>query len=229
LPLYSDDIVLRLVARSEGVSAFGTFSLLEVLAGKGQIGEDSFRDAIMSLRRNYAADLPFDAEQILTLAAEHGWRAGPGALPLTRPAFWQDPQRGFSLYQRCLEKVLRHDEMSLPGWCAAATLGFARSWPAALATRRAGRILAFTVLMSFVQSSGLRADLFSPMLKASRPAARNLGLDDTLPAAVEALKETMEETFGVSQAAPIFAKLVEGLDTEDRTVALQVFLRPPPA
>ena len=229
LPLYSDDFVLRDMARSEGVPAFGTLSLLSALAGRGHIGEASFRNAIMSLRRNYAADMPFDAEQILALAAEDGWRAGPGALPLTRPAFWRDPELGYSLYQRCLEEIFRYDETWLPGWCAAATLGFARGWPAALAARRAGRILAYTVLMTFVQSGGSRADLFSPMLEASRQAARDLGLGDTLPAAVEALKETMEETFGVSQTAPIFAKLVERLDAEDRAIALQVFLRLPRA
>lgn len=227
LPLYSDDFVLRAMARSEAVPTFGTLSLLNVLAGKGQIGEDSLRGAIMSLRRNYAADLPFDAEQILTLAAEDGWQAGPGAHTLTRPAFWRDPQRGFSLYQRCLEEVLHNAETSLPNWCAAATLGFSRNWPAALAARRAGRILAFTVLMSSIQSSGLRPDLFPPLLKTSRQAARTLGLGDTLPATVEALKETIEETFGVPRAAPIFAKLVEGLDVAERTAALQVFLRPP--
>lgn len=227
LPLYSDDFVLRAMARSEGVPAFGMLSLLSALAGKDQLSKVSLREAVMSLRRNYAADLPFDAEQIMALAAEDGWQAGPGALPLTRPAYWQDLQQGFSLYRDCLEEVLRHNETSVPAWCAAATLGFARGWPDALVARRAGRILAFTVLMSCVQSSGLRVDLFPLVLRAARQAARKLGVRDTLPIAVETLKETMEETFGVSQAAPIFAKLVEGLEAEDRTVALQVFLRPP--
>ncbi len=227
LPLYSDDFVLRVMARSEGVPAFGTLSLLNALAGKGQLEEDSLRDAMMSLRRNYAADLPFDAEQILALAAEDGWRAGPGSFSLARPALWQDPQRALSLYQKCMREVLRHDETSLPAWCAAAITGFARGLPTPVAAERAGTILAYTLLIGSVLSGGLRADLFSPLLQASRRAARALGLEDTLPIAVEVLKGIMEEAFGIPQTAPAFAKLAEGLEAEDRTAALQVFLRPP--
>jgi 5'-methylthioadenosine/S-adenosylhomocysteine nucleosidase len=227
LPLYSDDFVLRAMARSEGVPAFGTLSLLNALADNGRIEENFLRDATMSLRRNYAADLPFDAEQILALAAEDGWQAGPGAFAFARPALWQDPQRALSLYQECMREVLRHDETALPAWCASATAGFARGLPAPVAAQRAGTILAYTILMGSVLSGGLRADLFSPSLQASRRAARALGLEDTLPPAVEVLKGMMEEAFGIAQTAPAFARLAEGLDAEDRTAALQVFLRPP--
>ena len=121
--------------------------------------------------------------------------------------------------------MLRHDETSLPDWCLAATVGFTRGLPTALATRRAGMILAYTVLTSSVLSGGLRADLFSPSLQASRQGARALGVEDTLPPAVELLKDMLEKAFGVSEAAPVFARLVEELDDEDRTAALQVFLR----
>lgn len=226
LPLYSDDFVLRAMARSEGVPAFGTLSLLYALNDKGRFGENSLRDAVIALRRNYAADLPFDEEQILALAAEDGWLAGPGAFSLARPALWQDPQRAFSFYQRCIEEVLRHDETSLPAWCAAATTGFARGWPPALAAQRAGTILASTILTVSVLSDGLRDDLFSAYLQASRRAARALELEDTLPSAVEALKDMMEKAFGVPEAASAFARLAERLDADDRTAALQVFLRP---
>lgn len=227
MSLYSDDFVLRSMARTEGVPAFGTYSLLNVLADKGQIGKNSLRDMIMALRRNYAADLPFDDEQILALASEDGWQAGPGSFSLTRPAVWRDPHRALSFYKRCIEEALRHDEASLPAWCAAATVGFARNWPTTLATQRAGRILAYTVLMSSILPGDLRPDLFLPLLQASRRGAYSLGLGDTLPAAVEVLKEMMEEAFGIPQTAPAFAKLAEGLESEDRTTALQIFLRPP--
>lgn len=227
LPLYSDDAVLRAMARSEGVPAFGTLSLLNALVGRGRLEEDSLRDATMSLRRNYAADLPFDADQILALAAEDGWQAGPGALPFARPALWQDPQRALSLYQECMREILRHDETALPAWCAAATAGFARGLPAPVAAQRVGMILAYTVLTSSVLSGSLRADLFSPALQASRRAARAVGLGDTLPTAVEGLKDMMEDAFGIPEAGAAFARLAEELDVEDRTAALQVFLRPP--
>lgn len=227
LPLYSDDFVLRAMARLEGVQAFGTLSLLNALAAKDRIGVRSLADATMLLRRNYAADLPFDAEHILALAAEDGWRTGPGSFSLARPVLWQDSQRAFSLYQKCIEAVLAHDATLLPAWCAAATAGFARSLPTAVAAQRAGTILAYTILMGSVLSGGLRPDLFAPSLQTSRRAARVLGLEDTLPSAVEVLKDMMEDAFGVPEAGAAFARLAEGLDAEDRTAALRVFLRPP--
>jgi hypothetical protein len=215
------------MARSEDVPAFGTLSLLHALVGKEQIEKEALRDAVLALRRNFVADLPFDAEQILMLAAEDGWRAGPGTFSLTRPALWQNPQRALALYKDCITGVLRHDATLLPAWCAAATVGFARGWPAALGLRRAGRILAYTIFKGFLVSGSWRADLFASSLEASRHAASTLGLGDTLPSAVEALKEMMEATIGVSEAAPAFAQLADGLDTADRTAALHVFLRPP--
>jgi hypothetical protein len=88
-------------------------------------------------------------------------------------------------------------------------------------------ILAYNVLTSSVLSCGLRAELFSPSLQASRQAALALGVKDTLSTTVELLKAMMEKVFGISEAAPVFARLAEGLDDADRTAALQVFLRPP--
>jgi nucleoside phosphorylase/tetratricopeptide (TPR) repeat protein len=227
LPLFSDDFVLRAAARSEGVAAFGTLDLITVLVDDGELKEEDLKAILMDLRRNYAADLPLDEEQILALAAEDEWRPGPAAAVLTRPALWQDPVSALSFYNKCISGVLAHEESLLPGWCGAAVRGFGRNWPPAIVTRRAGRVLAHTVLMSSVISGELKVALFSSLLAASRQVAQSLGGGDPLPDAVGSLREMLEATVGVANTPQVFAKLVDGLDDADRVAALRVFLQPP--
>lgn len=226
LPLLSDDFVLRAAARSEGVAAFGTLDLINVLVNDGELEEEDLKAVLMDLRRNYAADLPFDEEQILALAAEDAWRPGPAAAVLARPALWQDPVSALSFYNKCVSGVLAHEESLLPGWCAAAVLGFGRNWPPAIATRRAGRVLAHTMMMSFVISGELKVNLFSPLLGATRQGAQSLGGGDPLPAAVESLREMLEATIGAANTPQVFTKFVDGLEDADRLAALRVFLQP---
>src|SRR5215210_4502129 len=116
LHFFSDDFVLRAMTRLRDVPAFGTFSLINELADQGRISETDLDGAVMMLRRNYAVDLPFDAEQILALAVEDNWRGGPSAFSFARSAMWQDPQRALSLYQECVTAVLCHDGSALANW-----------------------------------------------------------------------------------------------------------------
>lgn len=227
LPLLSDDFVLRAAARSEGVAAFSTLNLITVLVDDGELEEKDLKAVLTDLRRNYAADLPLDQEEILRLAAEDGWQPGPAALVLTRPTLWQEPVSALSFYNKCISGVLAHEQSLLPGWCGAAIMGFGHGWPPAIVTRRAGRVLAHTMMTSSVVSGELKVALFSPLLKESRRVVRSLGGDDPLPATAESLREMLEATVGVANASQMFAKLVDGLEGADRSVALQVFLQPP--
>lgn len=227
LPLFSDDFVLRAAARSEGVAAFGTLDLVTVLVEDGELDEEDLKAVLTDLRRNYAVDLPLDEDQILALAAEDGWQPGPAAAVLARSALWQDPVSALSFYNKCISRILAHDELLLPGWCGAAVLGFGRNWPPAIATRRAGRVLAHTVMMSSVITGELRVNLFSPLLAACRQAVQRIGGGDPLSAATESLREMLEATVGAANTPQVFSRLVDGLDGVDRVAALRVFLQPP--
>ncbi len=77
-------------------------------------------------------------------------------------------------------------------------------------------------------SGELIISLFSSLLSESRQITQSLGGGDPIPIAAESLREMLEATVGVANASQVFAKLVEeGLDVADRSVALEVFLRPP--
>lgn len=227
LPLFSDDFVVRTVARSEGVAAFGTVDLLTVLADRGDIAEEDLKAALMNLRRNRAADLPLDEAQILALATEDDWQPGPATFSLTRPALWRDPLRALLLYRQCVVGVLGKDETLLPGWCAAAAVGSARSMPDKPVAQSVGTVLAYTLLTSSLLTEELKTALFYPLLAACRRASQSWGGADPLPAVAEVLRGMLPEEVGVSNASQVFAKLVDGLDPADRTIALKTYLRPP--
>jgi hypothetical protein len=226
LPLFSDDSVLRAAARAEGIATFGTLSLLTVLLDDGKISEEDYKNALMDLRRNRAADLPVDAEQIMALAAEHDWQVGPATFSFTRPALWRDPPHALALYRECITGVLKRDEAILPDWCAAAAIGFARSAPTQPVAQSVGAVLAYTLLTISLLAGELKTELFGPLLVASRQASQNWGGVDPLPAATEVLRDMLPVDVGKSNASQIFARLVEGLDPADRNIALQAYLRP---
>ncbi len=226
LPLYSDDFVLRYAARSEGVAAFGTTSLLTVLSDMGWISAEDLESAMMNLRRNRAVDLPLDEGQILALAAENGWQPGPASFTFTRPALWRDPQPVLTLYRRCIAGILGTDEVLLPQWCSAATVGYGRSVPPVMAAHAAGAVLAFTITTASLLSGELKVALFAPLLEACRAASQAIGAGDPLPAAAEVLRDALETDIGPSNASQAFAKLVDGLSPADRDTALRVYLRP---
>jgi hypothetical protein len=136
------------------------------------------------------------------------------------------PVSALSFYNRCISELLAHEKSLLPGWCGAAILGFARSCPP-IVTRRAGRVLAHTVLMSSVMAQDLKDSLFPSLLTESRRVAQTLGGSDPLSATAETLREMLEATVGVANASQVFAKLIDGLEGEDRAIALKAFLQPP--
>lgn len=226
LPLYSDDFVLRHAARSEGIAAFGTTSLLTVLSNVGRINSEDLEGAMMSLRRHRAVDLPLDKGQVLALATEHGWQAGPASFTLTRPPLWQDPQVALTLYQECIAGVLNTDETLLPEWCSAATAGYSRSVLPVVAAKASGVVLAFTITTASLLSGELKVALFAPLLEASRAISQALGSEDPLPSTAEVLRDILEAEIGPSNASQAFAKLVDGLRPADRNIALKAYLRP---
>jgi hypothetical protein len=226
LPLYSEDFVLRHAARSEGIMAFGTMSLLAVLSNASRIKAEDLEGAMMNLRRHRAVDLPLDEGQVLALAAEHGWQAGPASFTLTRPALWRDPQSALTLYHKCIVGVLGTDETLLPEWCSAATAGYIRSVPPVMAIKAAGAVLAFTLITASLLSGELKVTLFAPLLEASRAISLAMGTEDPLPSAAEVLRDILEADVGPLNTSQAFAKLVDGLHPADRNTALRVYLRP---
>lgn len=131
-----------------------------------------------------------------------------------------------ALYRRCIAGALVKDEALLTDWCAAAAVGVARSAPPTTAAYSIGTVLAYTVWTGSLLAGELNVHLFPQLLAAVRQVSEYLGVGDPLPATAEVLRDMLGDEVGPSNASQIFASLIDDLNSDERTAALRVFLRP---
>jgi tetratricopeptide (TPR) repeat protein len=219
LPLYSDDAVLRALARSEGVPAFGTAALLRLLEESGRITSDEHRRWRQELRRQYCVDLPFVAAEVAELAAETEWRPGPAAFVLSRPATWQaDPYAAFRLLRYAQQQVA-DDAPAAAGWLAAAVLGFA-------AGRSSEEVLkvAEPLLFDCLRVIDGGADEFPTLLLAADSACRQLGEVRFIEHVVGELLGRFRAKHPADLAARMVLRMMEGLPVTARSRVLRKLL-----
>jgi tetratricopeptide (TPR) repeat protein len=128
VPLWSDDVVLRVLAREHRIPAFGTMALLEVLVETGRL-EDTLRDDVLHLTRGYVADLLLTTDELASLAAEDRYQTGPATMILTRPIFWANPAAGQQALLEVIIPIHAHAPETTPTWFRAACLGLAAREP----------------------------------------------------------------------------------------------------
>ncbi|MEU4235547.1 DUF4365 domain-containing protein [Nonomuraea sp. NPDC026600] len=136
--LWSDDAVLRQVAREFGISAFGTAALLEGLIrlrleGSDEPDDTAIRRAIdeqvslvRTLMSNWVVDVPASFEDIVAQAAMDSWRPLAGATPLSRGSWWLWQGNPFQLLLALYDRVAAGDPTQLPSWQGAAMAGIAQ-------------------------------------------------------------------------------------------------------
>ena len=91
LPLYSDDRFVRAHAQGLGISSFGTWALLEVLAERSLLDEETRDEALRRLRITGAMGIPVEPEQLVAEAEEAEWDISPLlAQALLDPTSWRD-------------------------------------------------------------------------------------------------------------------------------------------
>ncbi len=213
----SDDLALRGLARSLGIPTFGSIAVLDALVAAGHLDRAARDTALLELRRNWIADLPFDAEQLRTVAEADRWRPGPAYFALARPATWQDRRQVLDFYRAGQRQIAAADPAYLPDWLHAAILGFAGGQPPAAATFGAGLLLTVTTLQA-----NMDAEIFAELVPAARQAATELGGGDPLPQAVRDIAAVFIEALGHAEGAR-YALLhaFSALDPADRLLAVR--------
>ena len=155
LPVWSDDLGLRRLARGLGLIAFGTPSVVEavrdstvVSSSDTEVIEAAIRtafDTLIELAADMVVDLPLGSEGTLQLAASERWRPGAGAVALSRPAWWAANPDGLEtlleIYSRVSEDVLENRS----GWQYSAMYGVA----SALDPDAAAVVLAMLAMIGF--------------------------------------------------------------------------------
>jgi hypothetical protein len=116
LPIYSDDRHIRVQARREGLSAFGTVALLEVLAERGRISSEQLRLARRRLRSSGALGVPPAEDELLDDARSSGWDLSENLIhALIDPATWRTAQ-DFRKHVALLRAVFEEAPERLPEW-----------------------------------------------------------------------------------------------------------------
>lgn len=123
LAYWSDDRILRTLARSRGVPTFGTMSLIRRSAENGSISEDEFRLLESELLRNYYVDIPYSREVYSAGAAGDGWRPLGVAASLTRKHVWSRPEEVAEFAMHAASQVAGRSPDEITGWVGSAAVG----------------------------------------------------------------------------------------------------------
>lgn len=222
VPLYSDDVAIRMLAASEGVVSFGTASVLVAAQEHGVLSAEQAAAAVDALRRNRYADLDWPVDDLIRIAEQEGFRPSGGASgALGRPSFWLDPVKVTETYMPLVRRLAQEglDLRVAGGWQAAATFGFLGALPPA-ARRRAGGGLLSGAFVGY----GLQPEALPHLLGGAREGAIAQGVDDVLPDFCRSLIRLLTGIFGEAQAATMYVEMIQELGPEDRAVAVRELL-----
>lgn len=228
LPVWSDERTIRILARNEGVPAFGTMSVLDAMRSAQLITEDQLTAAALSFARNGYVDFGTDPTVFVELAEEESWRGILGGRLLSRPSAWLDAPVALRAFQLAVSKAMQTDPSAIAQWAFSAAMGAARS--SAGRTNRCGVIP--IIALSGLASTGLAPEAFKHILLGVRAAAEQLNCNDPLDGAAnmlaEALRQNVPES-GTGQnesiAAQNFVRAIQDLEPADRGRAFAIFLR----
>ncbi|MEH0655732.1 tetratricopeptide repeat protein [Streptomyces scabiei] len=123
LAYWSDDRVLRSIARSRGVPTFGTFNLLKQTVENGSISADESCVLQAELLRNYYVDLPYSKELYLAGAIADDWRPLGVAAALTRRHVWGQPEEVAEFVMHASGQVSNRSPEEVATWIGSAAVG----------------------------------------------------------------------------------------------------------
>jgi tetratricopeptide (TPR) repeat protein len=177
--LWSDDPVLRALARSTGVPTTSTQAVLQHLASLGVITDDQLETCIRRLIKARIGDMPLNERRLLELAEDDNWNPAGVAAALARPATWADPLRTLAFYRRLVAQIRSHAPTSVPHWLHAAVLG-AATLPAR-PNPAAG--VAACLLATTIETAAAHGELVGQLVAAARQALSDTDDPDQAPAA----------------------------------------------
>ena len=168
LPLWSDDVLLREIAREAGAAAFGSMALTEVLITQGLL-PDTLTEDRERLLGEFVVDIPLEPDLAMRQGEADDWLPRSVAATLSRPAPWYRPD-ALTTWSAITQAVATHQPTQLELWVHQASLGASATGPAAYTTL--ARILASALI-----SAGFTNGALTALLAASAAATRDSGLD----------------------------------------------------
>jgi hypothetical protein len=137
--LWSDDVAIRRLARSVGVDAFGTTTMLQIRATRKiddagsdpnelQAALEERRNEVLLALRERVVDVPGDVSTVIEQARQEAWAPGLAVATIGRPGWWQLTVTPWNDLQEILAAV-HDDHLDLSGWQSAAMWGVTRIVP----------------------------------------------------------------------------------------------------
>ncbi|MEU0785355.1 hypothetical protein ABZ341_27715 [Streptomyces sp. NPDC006173] len=223
LVLWCDDRVLRAVARSQGVAAFGTVALIEACLHGGTLTPQESLVVTAELLRNYFVDIRFSADLYTAAAQADGWQAKAVAVSLSRPTAWSDPQAASQFTLDAASRVIGSLPHEAAGWLSAAYAGLHRATPSSNQARNL-QVLCWQILTQpWVSASSL------PFVLAGLHAGMDAVADSDAPlqAALTQFYGALVDKLGHITAASALMALFALADQKDRATAARIVLTHP--
>jgi len=221
-PLWSDDLVLRLLAAEKGLATFGTVDLVRELVRINRLSPELGQVAEAMLLANFHVDLGFKPE-IMRLAADlTGWKGAGVAASLTRPGTWEDPRAVVDFLFEALAKVVPTSPDIAQAWVQCAATGLISivdlPGPASLNLRR--------LLSEMLPQSWMQPDTLPFVLRGIRAAGRESSMDinDPLQSVLAEMHQKFLEDHGSAAAAELLLMWVRHLDPGERQMAARIVL-----
>ncbi|MCX2950200.1 PIN domain-containing protein [Lentzea sp. NEAU-D7] len=220
IPIWTDDHVLRSIARQVGLSALSTPALLAYLFEQSVLTSDRHEDAVRSMIKARVGDFPVNGQRLMELAEDEEWAPVSVAVVLSRPAAWTNRSRTVTLFADLLQSSRPYRPMDAPDWLYAAIVGatLAAADPFT-ATDIAARLLALAL-----ENTAAQGALASKLVTAARRALADSDdvdqhASDPLPLSATLLRNAYSIALPPSIATSyVLASLSELSDTDRQTV-----------
>lgn len=223
LVLWCDDRVLRAVARSQGVSAFGTLALIDACHHSGLLSSQEGLALKAELLRHHYVDIPFSAELYTAAAQLDGWRARAVAVALSRPAAWSDARAAAGFALGAAARVIESQPQEASEWLSAAYSGLHR---ATLPSHQSHNLQVLTgqiLTQPWISTSSL------PFVLAGLHAGITAvsGTDTPLRAALAQYYSALVDQWGHIAAASKLMNLFALANEQDKAIAARIVLTHP--
>lgn len=219
--LWCDDVALRNMARSIGVSAFSTPALIDILVNGEILAVDQAEAATRTFIEEFIGDFPLNPVRLSILTSKHAGAASPTGVVFARPVAWQNFRYAYETWCTLVQQAVSVNQKNAAEWLYFAVLGAA--WTHKdnnLAKEVAAIILSATV--SFIAEEPKEV---ARCVVATRSALQTLGRDsvqaDPLHRAVTLLRAALARMSDIGNATTYVSRAFNDLDKGDRQIVLQ--------
>jgi tetratricopeptide (TPR) repeat protein len=129
-PLYSDDRYIRVLARREGISTFGTVALLEALTERGQLSQEAHAIARRRLRASGGLGVAPTQSELIEEARESDWSLTLSLRQsLLDPGAWRDVNVAIRRHIALLRSIFEADPERMSDWVVRVLDGLRIAYP----------------------------------------------------------------------------------------------------